>query len=695
MVNETKRKKKEKQKHKKAEKIKKEKEIKAEEEQRALEALAASAPTTPPKPTEPTPVVESTPPSPQKTKNRKQARQPQKEPEPEPKVDSSPKAEAPVDRVPTIESNEPAKPTEPVQTKSEKKGKKERKKQQQQQQQSEAAQVDGFKGAIVEQQPDVWKDVKPVRKKEFQKMSLGSNYIARVIGRSGCNVNAIRDVTGTHIDIEKPKKGGGDRTITIRGTPEQTSLAKKLMDELIKNPDMEIDDIIHKYIPNAKSRSRERVSEVEEEEPEPKSLNFEKILAAVQQTEKDQREKEKKVEARKKKQAEEAKARQEALLKAQQEKEKQQIPVVPQAPKPIAASTSLPPTPRPKKVVESIPPAVPKTVSTPVEDAVSQHLRNLRKRDEMERKRTKDDDMKIKVEVVQKQVADLIIDPVQVPLPPAVSVAPLSTSMSHSLPTPDWNDVQNPNVEIINGPRTHPGPIGPPKSRQDIPGSISPYANQPVQPPSNSFQPSQHYQMDSSFRSPVQGMPQQVVHVNRPLFPDSDDRFATKPIQRVPPIMAPQPQDDYPLPKTSISSKWEQEEHHITPFHHSFGTLGGGFPSEPFNESSHFRERPNPQVQPPDFPRHPNLPLFDAPFERRNPGATGAIGEGRPSSSFRPVRHYPPFQHYIFSRFPTCPTSFLTRILPDPCKSMTGIPHLDVRTAFRLLRYQNFSNAFK
>merc|ERR1712210_396063 len=115
------------------------------------------------------------------------------------------------------------------------------------------------------------------------------------IGRSGCNVNAIRDVTGTHIDIEKRKKGGGDRTITIRGTPEQTTLAKKLMDELIKNPDMEIDDIIHKYIPNAKTRSRERVSDVEEEEEEkPKSLNIEKILAAVQQSEKDLREKEKK-----------------------------------------------------------------------------------------------------------------------------------------------------------------------------------------------------------------------------------------------------------------------------------------------------------------------------------------------------------------------------------------------------------------
>merc|ERR1712037_144975 len=233
-----------------------EKEIKAEEEQRALDALIASEPTTRPKPAEVMPAVDTTPPSPQKSKSRKQrdqARAPQKEPEPQPKVESPPQAEDNSDRVPTIEANEPAKPVEP-QTKSEKKGKKERKKQQQQekqqqqqqqqqQEQTQQAETSPVSSQATEEQPEVWKDVKPVRKKEFQKMSLGSNYIARVIGRSGCNVNAIRDVTGTHIDIEKPKKGGGDRTITIRGTPEQTTLAKKLMDELIKNPDMEIDDI--------------------------------------------------------------------------------------------------------------------------------------------------------------------------------------------------------------------------------------------------------------------------------------------------------------------------------------------------------------------------------------------------------------------------------------------------------------------
>ena len=50
--------------------------------------------------------------------------------------------------------------------------------------------------AIQEEQPD-WNVVK--NKKPIRKLVLPSNQIARVIGRSGCNVNAIRDVTGTHI----------------------------------------------------------------------------------------------------------------------------------------------------------------------------------------------------------------------------------------------------------------------------------------------------------------------------------------------------------------------------------------------------------------------------------------------------------------------------------------------------------------
>ena len=48
-----------------------------------------------------------------------------------------------------------------------------------------------------------------------KKVSVPSNAISRVIGRSGCNINAIREVSGAHIEVDKPK-GQGDRNITIK-----------------------------------------------------------------------------------------------------------------------------------------------------------------------------------------------------------------------------------------------------------------------------------------------------------------------------------------------------------------------------------------------------------------------------------------------------------------------------------------------
>ena len=50
---------------------------------------------------------------------------------------------------------------------------------------------------IEQQQAPDWNVVK--MKKPIRKLVLASNLIARVIGLKGCNVNAIRDVTGTHI----------------------------------------------------------------------------------------------------------------------------------------------------------------------------------------------------------------------------------------------------------------------------------------------------------------------------------------------------------------------------------------------------------------------------------------------------------------------------------------------------------------
>lgn len=123
---------------------------------------------------------------------------------------------------------------------------------------SEIAAVEGQqkKKEIPQGQEGNWDVVK--LKKPVRRLTLPSNLIARVIGRSGCNVNAIRDVTQTHIDIEKPKKGGGDRTITIRGNNESTTLAYTLMEELINHPEKEIEDIIDHHLPNESKARKEK-----------------------------------------------------------------------------------------------------------------------------------------------------------------------------------------------------------------------------------------------------------------------------------------------------------------------------------------------------------------------------------------------------------------------------------------------------
>ncbi|KAH0627041.1 hypothetical protein JD844_002408 [Phrynosoma platyrhinos] len=93
-----------------------------------------------------------------------------------------------------------------------------------------------------------WKEV--VRRQNVtyisKKVSVPSTVISRVIGRGGCNINAIREFTGAHIDIDKQKDKTGDRIITIRGGTESTRQATQLINALIKDPDKEIDELIPK-----------------------------------------------------------------------------------------------------------------------------------------------------------------------------------------------------------------------------------------------------------------------------------------------------------------------------------------------------------------------------------------------------------------------------------------------------------------
>ncbi|XP_017781821.1 PREDICTED: ankyrin repeat domain-containing protein 17-like isoform X2 [Nicrophorus vespilloides] len=118
------------------------------------------------------------------------------------------------------------------------------------------------------QREDGWKEV--VRKSSVQtvatssgsesgvkKVSVPLNAISRVIGRGGSNINAIRGATGAHIEVEKQSKGQGERIITIKGTTEATRQAHSLIAILIRDPDVDILQMLPKTnkVPSSVSTS--------------------------------------------------------------------------------------------------------------------------------------------------------------------------------------------------------------------------------------------------------------------------------------------------------------------------------------------------------------------------------------------------------------------------------------------------------
>jgi len=87
-----------------------------------------------------------------------------------------------------------------------------------------------------------WKEV--VRKSK--KVSVPSNAISRVIGRGGSNINAIRELSGAHIEVEKQSKVQGDRTILIKGSADATRLANTWISAIISNPEKDLQEIVGK-----------------------------------------------------------------------------------------------------------------------------------------------------------------------------------------------------------------------------------------------------------------------------------------------------------------------------------------------------------------------------------------------------------------------------------------------------------------
>uniref|UniRef100_A0A669C6H0 Ankyrin repeat and KH domain containing 1 n=1 Tax=Oreochromis niloticus TaxID=8128 RepID=A0A669C6H0_ORENI len=99
-----------------------------------------------------------------------------------------------------------------------------------------------------------WKEV--VRRSK--KLSVPASVVSRIMGRGGCNITAIQDVTGAHIDVDKQKDKNGERMITIRGGTESTRHAVQLINALIQDPAKELEDLIpriHIRAPGSKATS--------------------------------------------------------------------------------------------------------------------------------------------------------------------------------------------------------------------------------------------------------------------------------------------------------------------------------------------------------------------------------------------------------------------------------------------------------
>ncbi|CAF2610235.1 unnamed protein product [Rotaria sp. Silwood2] len=98
---------------------------------------------------------------------------------------------------------------------------------------------------------DGWQEVIGKQKK----ITIPHEQYSRIIGRSGSNLNVLREVTGASIDVEN-KKAIGDKTILIKGNGDSIKHAYQLIMALLKNSESELMNLLPSSNENkAKSRS--------------------------------------------------------------------------------------------------------------------------------------------------------------------------------------------------------------------------------------------------------------------------------------------------------------------------------------------------------------------------------------------------------------------------------------------------------
>uniref|UniRef100_A0A1I7RHD0 ANK_REP_REGION domain-containing protein n=1 Tax=Bursaphelenchus xylophilus TaxID=6326 RepID=A0A1I7RHD0_BURXY len=93
-------------------------------------------------------------------------------------------------------------------------------------------------------------------KRRVYAMIVNSNTVARIIGRAGQNINAIREATGAHIEVEKiaTRREQSTRQIVVKGLYDVAKLAVTMIDQLIRDSETHVSDII-KRVTRSRSRS--------------------------------------------------------------------------------------------------------------------------------------------------------------------------------------------------------------------------------------------------------------------------------------------------------------------------------------------------------------------------------------------------------------------------------------------------------
>jgi len=86
--------------------------------------------------------------------------------------------------------------------------------------------------------------------RKCQRIAVPAKAISRIIGRAGCNINAIREATGAQVDLDK-LKNSTDAIVTIRGGADASRIAHDLIVALIRESDKDIEQLI----PQMKTRT--------------------------------------------------------------------------------------------------------------------------------------------------------------------------------------------------------------------------------------------------------------------------------------------------------------------------------------------------------------------------------------------------------------------------------------------------------